>query len=1150
AIDTKGEWVTYTLYIESSELSTGTISVVLSNGIGSLSTRHMSKGYAFFDNVILEKVEKDDYASNSISDTVAKYSMKVGNAEFNFASSTTSIPYTPSKYTLVAGYGSGDNASTSSTYTARGIIDIASFERENAASSLSALNKTLQSAGKTLSDLTVPEVSIGSRMLYMQNKQATAFGYRSSVAMNFATNKYYEVSVWANTYLTKGNATVRLTDGTNEDSNGFILTADSYDKWTKYTFYVEANQFRNTSLYLELWLGFGGQNDTDSHAVGAVLFDCVSLNEISASDYANAAADDVTKSKISLLTDEENMKSVSLRDFNVLDSETALAGRSTSDVVDADNFVANDYFKENPLKPVDKDSSIFGSEVLAINNYYPSSTTISTLNNPGENKDVDTSKLLNIEANKTYAISMYVKTNIVDTSKGLTVELLKYNADYKGKDFAGKYTSVGSFSNLNTENLESQKGLNDYTLITFYVQGAEIEDTLLAIAFSLGSGDGSDFSTLTMGYAYISSIYLEDVTYSQYTTASSSTVVTKVPLAGSSSNSEVASNGFFNFIDFSSTINTFGDDWSSSPALALPTGWSLNKSSALTIDPEDDFYGYMAGILNLKNDSQLTAFGTTATDFYKGAANYFNVDDNPNVLAIKKGDDRDVDMLGFTSSSISLSANSYYEFSVWAKANVGDQFSIVLKTAATSDEDKYSLIEGDGKWHRYSIFVQTGISSVSVTLSLNAGYEGHASRSCSVFFTNATYNELTSSSVFDNANDNESESDLRYITQSWLVDSFDDVDLADSVVSPKNFTGALVDNEASNDSDTLISGVIDKNRTNFTDIGINTDSDEDIKLYNAIFNDANTNVGNRVLVLYAKDLTSYAYTSNTATISAGKYYKISIWILTYKLAAGDDVDEYFIPTATITLKANNKTYEFGRRLTADSSDYDKLRIVNTSTYGDDGVEQIGKWTEYSFYIYAEDDISDTTATLSVGLGFNNKDYRMSGYVFVDNFSVTEIDEANFIARKDQYAEDENGTYYKDGDNYVEITAENPAPSGATLYKKLTDSEVVDLDNSLNSILTSDEIASTNYRIVFTADDSTAEPEEEEPVDTEDKKDPMIWLYVSIGAVSVIIVAIVIIYLIKKVAPKRKKKLVKKSKSSGGKPSSGSNGSAKRDQFGK
>ncbi len=1161
AIDTKGEWKTYTLYIETSELSSGSITVVLSLGIGNKQTGHMTKGYVFFDNVVLEKISevdeddkdakaytKADFDKESVTETVAKYSMRLADREFDYASSTTSIPYSPSKYSVVAGYGSGESASTSSTYTAKGIIDTTTFE--NAASSLNYLANSLPS-GMTLKDLDVPEGSIGSRMLYMQNKQATAFGYRANVQMNFKRNSYYEVSLYARTFLKSGHASIRLTDGTNTDSNNFIIdNIDTDGKWQKFTFYIAANQFRSSELYLEMWLGFGGQNDKETHAEGAVLFDSVTLADSTKEKYE--ASKSSAEKAIDLRTSEKNMTAVNLADFAIQDEKNAIKDRSVFKILDTDNFVADDYFKENPKKPVEiENTDIINAKALAINNYSPASTVLSTLT-VDKDGNVDTSKLINIAPNKAYAISMYVKTVGVDKNMGIGISLLKYNEDYKtdSKKFEDAYTSVSSFTNLNTENLESYKSDNDYTLVTFYVLGAQIKNTRLGISVSLGTGTGSDYSTLTMGYAYVSSMYIENIAYSQYTSAASSTVVNTVALSDSANTSEVSSNGYFNYTDISATNKLFGaeiidKDGNMKDALALPTNWTPNNNSIISTEAP---FNNLAGILNLNNASQLAHFSNIVKDsFYDGAEKFFSVEKNPNVLAIKKDDT--VPLLGFTSNSISLSAKSYYAFRIWAKAEANSEFSIVLKTATASDENyKFANLTGDGKWHSYTIFVETGISSTSVTLALNAGNES-VSASSTVYFTSATYSSVDAE-TFKKAQSASSNNDL--LTQSWLVDSFDDVDDAESIFTAKNFKGALIDSDASSDEDTLVSGVIDQNKTDFSDIDLNPDDENDEAILNAVFDNSQTNVGDKALVIYNKDATAYGYTSNSATIEAGKYYKISIWILTYKLAAkGENLDENFKPSATITLKANNKTYEFGRRLKSSSTDYEKKRIVNTSTYKD-GKEQIGKWTEYSFYILAEEDITDTTATLTVSLGYKgdeskDSDYYMTGYVFVDNFSVEEIQADQFIEREEVYKESEEGNYYKDGDKYVEITSTTPAPDKAPLYKKLTDSEVAKDNNELNSILKDSEAVKNNHRIVFTADDSKEEPEDEEKPNDDKQKDPLIWLYVVSGVVSGAIVLIVVIYLIKKYAPKRKKKLVKTNKKSS--PAAKKTVS-KRDQFGK
>ncbi|MDE5655030.1 MAG: hypothetical protein K2I46_05420, partial [Clostridia bacterium] len=939
----------------------------------------------------------------------------------------------------------------------------------------------------------------------------------------------------------------RLTDVTNTDIHDYTIEFDN-GEWTQYSFYVQANQFRSTQLKLELWLGWGGANDTDTHAKGVALFDLTAIEEISEEDYNKATAS-TTDKKIDLSTDENKMKPVDLSDFTVQNPSElndTLAGYSKSEIIDVND---SEELKKFPGKPVDRaDTPALNSKVLVIDNFRPTATTLSNLTI--SNKIVDTSKLTTISPNKAYAISMYVKTKDIPASQGMTISLLRFNEDYKTDDkFENSYTVLSSFSNLNTENLESEKGFNDYTLVTFYVLGDKLKEARLGISISIGSGDGSDYSSLVMGYGYVSSMNVENVAYSQYSSASSSTTVNTVDLSDTTSDSEVSSNGYFKNVDISATVNLFGndifaDDGYLKTALAIPTNWSINSSSKLTEKNEDESFkfNYMAGVLNLNNESQYKAMGiNNVNTFYSGIDKFFNIDKNPTVLAIKKGES--ITTLGFTSNSISLTANSYYAFMVYAKAEVGSEFSISLKTAtANGADDKFATLIGDGTWHQYMVFIQTGISSTSVKLSLSADSE--TQQSSTVFFTGATYSTIDKN-VFEKAQE---QSNQDWLTQSWLVDSFDDIDSADSISDAKNFTGELIDSDATADSDALVSGVIDKNKTNYSDLDLDVDG-ADESIVKAIFNNEDTNVGDRALVIYNKEATAYGYTSNSADITPGKYYKISIWVLTYKLAlnskVSDDFDKYFIPTATITLKANNKTYEFGRKLTSESSDYDKQRIVNTSTYDDDGNETIGHWTEYSFYIFAEEDIDSTTATLTVSLGFKNSNYYLTGYVFVDNFSVEEIDEENFIARKDVYKEAENGKYFLQDGKYLPVEG-NTVPEGATLYNKLTDSEVAKDDNDNNSILANEADVANNFRIVFTSEDSKAEP----PTDTEPtpptEKDPLMWLYISLGAVSGIIVVIVVIVVIKKLIPKKKKKLIKNSKN---KKASSSN-TSKRDQFGK
>ncbi|MDE6302472.1 MAG: hypothetical protein K2M36_02660, partial [Clostridia bacterium] len=92
-IDTKGEWKTYCVYIETSPSSTTSLSLLL--GLGKYSsyyTKGLTTGYAFFDNVVLEKMadKTEGNATVKPADTFAAVrNAEVEGAEYDNAVVTT-----------------------------------------------------------------------------------------------------------------------------------------------------------------------------------------------------------------------------------------------------------------------------------------------------------------------------------------------------------------------------------------------------------------------------------------------------------------------------------------------------------------------------------------------------------------------------------------------------------------------------------------------------------------------------------------------------------------------------------------------------------------------------------------------------------------------------------------------------------------------------------------------------------------------------------------------------------------------------------------------------------------------------------------------------------------------------------------------------
>lgn len=1085
AINTNGEWKLYETYIESSDISSQTITLTLSLGNGSKKENSMTKGWAFFDSITLENlsdVEEDsedkawtsaDFNAVQESDTVAKYTMKLADSDFDYITSTTS-PYTASKYSGVKGTGNGDDAPSSSDYVVKGIL------------------KTKETATVTNTS-TGSEVTVNThtdndgRILYMQNKKATAYGMRSSVATRFAGgSQYYKISVWVKTDIkdTSKGLTIKLTDGSSDGSTYAELSnVNTQGAWSEVSFYVESNQFRYQDVYVEFWLGEGGAKDTDTHVAGVAFADDMSLSVITAEDYNNAS-ESATTVKKSFATDLTQLTPVNLANFSADNSEDSLADRSKFAVVDTANWASSEFASiENPKTPITADDY---NNVLVVNNFKPSVFQISNIYEA--DGTVNSAGAYTVNPNKSYVFSLWIKTQDIASTTGVNISLVSYDDT---KDYEDSKTVLATFSSLNTENLADYKSAtnNDYTEIRFVVQGGS-EAKKVGFNISLGSGTASNSSAHATGYAFISTATVEEISASEYASTSTSTVVKTYSFVASSGSAEVSSNGSFQFVDVKATqelydtddFNAYDENGNLVNALGVPTNWTATDSTALS-DKE-----VKAGVLEINNATlkNNTGFGFVNADtFYNSLSAKLpgvTAESNPNVLAISG----DSGFFGYKSNSISFSANSYYMVSVWAKMEKDSVITVSLETTTKSANDSSSPILEDEvgtDWIQYTFFVKTSATSVSANLGLYIGNEDTSvsGENKTAFFTLATYTSI-SKEAYDLAIANAGDKLNKTIFEkSFTTDSFDSIKTAtDAISTPSNWTGATVNDDSATDTDSLTAGVFNRKDGDWSWINLDPDNADDSVIVNTIFNNDTTYVGDNVLVIYNKADNAYKYTSSSLTLNEDTYYKISVWVLTYGLQKDD--------SATISLKINNLSYTFGKQTRTEANDI--ARVVNTSTYAEDGTETIGKWTQYNFYVKTEADVTPS-ATLSLSLGYDTEDGLRSGYVFFDNFSVDEITEEEFIARQP-------------------IEGEDP--------EKVDESSIAE------------ELVPNNYRIVFTQEDADAEEETEDTTE-ENPSNPLteyMWLWISSAIIGALLIVAVIVVLVKKFG-KRNKKLVSSKK---------------------
>ena len=132
SIDTNGEWVTYTAYIEGSQSSDSTLTVNFSLGYYSstITAAQLTSGYVFFDNVSLEKITEEggktpaqQFAEAAVSAQTKKITYYVPNGEFDYGTlASGSSSALPSLWTAVTG-GSNTSFSAPTTYRYNGIVD-------------------------------------------------------------------------------------------------------------------------------------------------------------------------------------------------------------------------------------------------------------------------------------------------------------------------------------------------------------------------------------------------------------------------------------------------------------------------------------------------------------------------------------------------------------------------------------------------------------------------------------------------------------------------------------------------------------------------------------------------------------------------------------------------------------------------------------------------------------------------------------------------------------------------------------------------------------------------------------------------------------------------------------------------------------------
>ena len=560
-INATDAFTTYTFYLAAPSVDSITVTVSLSLGYQGAKV----KGYAFFDDVVAEKILSADYASAQADTTLTNtkfVSMLYPDGEFNYYTDTNTL-HTPTSWSEHKG-ANVDGKSLSTSYVKRGILstDAESWDEESYG---------------TNPALPVQDSADKNVLMLAANKSSaneytpTAIYYSSKSMIRVDLASLYEISVWVKATVDNDDSILNYSNkgarvvlkGADDYSSAVINTTDKQGVnggWAKVTFYILGNQFRNKDFTIELWLGDDENNDTLTQ--GKAYFDKLTINKVkSVSDSErNAVVSEYSAKEgnfetsyvsfvkfVNLVSVEDNL--ITNNNFTSLDEHGYPIGYEfapvdnvkvkDNDVIvkviskeELDSAEWTDALKEkygidsNPLYPYTL------APVLIVNNTIPAAYSMKT------------SDLLEIKQSLAYRISVWIKTIGLDKDSKVTLKLEDENG-----------TEINSFS-VNTADYTNEV-TNHYAEYSFYFKGAiptlansTTNSNKVRLVISNGSGTTYDPASYKKGAFLVANINMEQITYKEYSNASSGTYVVKKDY---SSNDATVTNGNFNSYDMDKT---------------------------------------------------------------------------------------------------------------------------------------------------------------------------------------------------------------------------------------------------------------------------------------------------------------------------------------------------------------------------------------------------------------------------------------------------------------------------------------------------------------------------------------------------------------------------------------------------------------------
>ena len=788
-----------------------------------------------------------------------------------------------------------------------------------------------------------------TNVLMINSETATTFGYTSS-SITLEPNSYYSITV---DYFTGNSSTSNplasvclIGDDFNGLSSTAVLGSQTNKNWGTITFWIATNEANSSTVQVGLYLGCPDwtNSSTSTATAGYVLFDNVELTQYSenyfnsinkeADNYASYSTNqyvDLTYGNITsgdgYVTDGSFNTTTSLTSSSsawttMVDNVSTITGSSTINII---NSNSNYYDIDAPYT----NARTSDNKVLMVYN---------AINKTGSSSGSVTSSAISIKQHTVYRISFWAKTNSSTIIATLTPT---------GKVNGNTYSAVS----ITTANTSTNTTTNDWKEYVFFVTGNSLTDAKVTLTLGLSSSSNDEAE-----YAFFDDITSQQVSTEDRDNASSLSI-SYTTLDLNSTSSLTIANGYFNVADSIDREVTYPLEVS---------GWTYtgitNSSNA-------------HGIVNLQTD----IFNANKENFGNAENPAEDSSISSNVLMLYNN--AKTTQAYTTSSTISASATTTYEFSIDICTNISSQNSGGANVYITNSDGitiaQFLDINTGGQWKTYTLYFKNYGEAQTLNVTLGFGRDAtNKMISGWAYFDNCVWNTYSGTTTIEDisttattkvVNLAETVDDNTY----YYSDTFSeyDTDVKDSstnLYTPLYWDTKVKAEETDDDGNTttlsdedIFSGIVTAN--NIDKALVNQRVNADI---------------NREFYMIRSLSDTYYTTTNKLTIplSASSYYKVSVWVKTVGLTQNSNNIQYDDDDVAIP---------YGASIIIDGLDKSFTGINTNGTFG----ENDNGWVQYIFYINTTDAMD-----MELSLGLGSEDAWTSGYVFFDDITVLSMTE--------------------------------------------------------------------------------------------------------------------------------------------------------------